>query len=128
MIQACKLDTKGEWMVDNSHLYIPGNGVKIEHTNVAGSDTGRTEDGLMHIDWVRRDVTKVYLKWPTMTESELNYIIDLMQGKEFRFTYKDRGRVNYLNGYSGECSYTFYSDALHGQGIYTDVSINVIEI
>ena len=125
----CKMDTKGEWMVDDTHIYIPSKGIQFEHTNVAGSDTGRTEDGIMHIDWVRHDVTKIHLKWDTMSESELNYIIDLMQGKEFRFTYVDRGRIMTLNGYSGECSYTLYSNAdKFDEAIYTDVSINVIEI
>jgi hypothetical protein len=122
-----KLDTAGEWMVNDSHLYIPSAGIKVEHTNLAGSSSGRTEDGVMHIDWVRRDIRKVNLQWKVLTGTELNYILGLMQGKEFTLTFKDRGQVQTMSAYSSESSYTYYSAAL-GEDIYTDVSINAIEM
>ena len=122
-----KLDTAGEWKVNSSHLYIPSAGIQVEHTNLAGSSSGRTEDGIMHIDWVRRDIRKVNLRWSVLTASELDYILGLMQGKEFVLTFKDRGRVQTMNAYSSESSYTYYSAAL-GEDIYTDVSINAIEL
>ena len=53
--------------------------------------------------------------------------MDLMQGKEFTLTFKDRGKVQTMNAYSSESSYTYYSAAL-GEDIYTDVSINAIEM
>jgi hypothetical protein len=122
-----KLDTAGEWMVNSSHLYIPSAGIRVEHTNLAGSSSGRTEDGVMHIDWVRRDIRKVNLQWKVLTGTELNYILGLMQGKEFTLTFKDRGQVQRMSAYSSESSYTYYSAAL-GEDIYTDVSINAIEM
>lgn len=122
-----KLDTAGEWMINSSHLYIPSAGIQVEHTNLAGSSSGRTEDGIMHIDWVRRDIRKVNLRWSVLTASELDYVLGLMQGKEFALTFKDRGRVQTMNAYSSESSYTYYSAAL-GEDIYTDVSINAIEL
>ena len=121
------LDTAGEWKVNSSPLYIPSAGIKVEHTNLAGSSSGRTEDGVMHIDWVRRDVRKVNLQWKVLRASELDYILGLMQGKEFTLTFKDRGRVQTMSAYSSESSYTYYSAAL-GEDIYTDVSINAIEL
>ena len=122
-----KLDTKNEWMVNDNHLYVPSAGIQVEHTNLAGSSSGRTEDGIMHIDWVRRDIRKVHLKWSVLTASELDYILGLMQGKEFVLTFKDRGTVQTMNAYSSESTYTYYSAAL-GEDIYTDVSINAIEM
>ena len=122
-----KLDTAGEWMINDHHLYIPSAGIKVEHTNLAGSSSGRTEDGVMHIDWVRRDIRKVNLQWAVLTASELNYVLGLMQGQEFVLTFKDRGQVQTMNAYSSESSYTYYSAAL-GEDIYTDVSINAIEM
>jgi hypothetical protein len=121
-----KLDTAGEWKVNSSPLYIPSAGIRVEHTNLAGSSSGRTEDGIMHIDWIRRDIRKVNLQWKVLTASELNYILDLMQGKEFTLTFKDRGKVQTMSAYSSESSYTYYSAALGGD-IYTDISINAIE-
>lgn len=122
-----KLDTAGEWMVNSDHLYIPSAGIRVEHTNLAGSSSGRTEDGVMHIDWIRRDIRKVNLQWKVLTGTELNYILGLMQGKEFTLTFKDRGKVQTMSAYSSESSYTYYSAAL-GEDIYTDVSINAIEM
>lgn len=122
-----KLDTTGAWKVNNSPLYTPSAGIKVEHTNLAGSSSGRTEDGIMHIDWVRRDIRKVNLQWKVLTASELDYILGLMQGKEFTLTFKDRGIVQTMSAYSSESSYTYYTAAL-GEDIYTDVSINAIEM
>ena len=122
-----KLDNTGTWKVGNSPLYIPSAGIQVEHTNLAGSSSGRTEDGIMHIDWIRRDIRKVHLRWSVLTASEMNYILSLMQGKEFVLTFKDRGSVQTMNAYSSESSYTYYSAAL-GEDIYTDVSINAIEM
>jgi hypothetical protein len=68
-----KLDTAGEWMINDNHLYIPSAGIKVEHTNLAGSSSGRTEDGVMHSDWVRRDIRKVCLQWKVLTGTELDY-------------------------------------------------------
>jgi hypothetical protein len=122
-----KLDTAGEWAVNGKPLYIPSAGIKVEHSNLAGSSSGRTEDGVMHIDWVRRDIRKVCLLWKVLTGTELKYILGLMQGKEFTLTFKDQGQVQTMHAYSSESSYIYYSAAL-GDDIYTDVSINAIEM
>ena len=121
-----KLDTTGTWKVDGSPLYVPSAGIQVSHTNLAGSSSGRTEDGIMHIDWVRRDIRKVHLQWKVLTGSEMDYVMGLMQGKEFTLTFKDRGKVQTMQAYSSESSYNYYSAAL-GEDIYTDVSINAIE-
>ena len=122
-----KLDTKGEWKINDKPLYIPSAGIRVEHTNLAGSSSGRTEDGAMHIDWIRRDIRKVNLQWKVLTATELKHILGLMQGKEFTLTFKDQGMVQTMSAYSSESSYTYYSAAL-GEDIYTDVSINAIEM
>lgn len=122
-----KLDTTGMWKIDNSPLYVPSAGIQVSHTNLAGSSSGRTEDGIMHIDWIRRDIRKVHLQWKVLTGSEMDYVMGLMQGKEFTLTFKDRGKVQTMRAYSSESSYTYYSAAL-GEDIYTDVSINAIEM
>ena len=122
-----KLDTTGSWKVNDKALYVPSAGIQVSHTNLAGSSSGRTEDGIMHIDWIRQDIRKVHLQWKVLTGTELEYIMGLMQGKEFTLTFKDRGKVQTMNAYSSESSYTYYSAAL-GEDIYTDVSINAIEM
>lgn len=122
-----KIDTDGKWMVDSSHIYVPSTPCKVEHSNIAGSSTGRDESGVMHIDWVRRDVRKVFLTYSYISASELAYMMNLMQGKEFTFKFDDQGSVKTMTAYVGESSYSYYTD--NGtEKIYKDFSINVIEL
>ena len=122
------VDTKGYWKVGNTSIYVPAYNTKVEHSNVTGASTGRSEDGIMRIDWVRRDVRKVFLKYSAMTASELSTLMNLMQGKEFVFTFRDQGATKTMNAYVGESSYNLYSySSVFGDEIYTDVEIHVIE-
>lgn len=110
-------------------IYIPAPNLKIEHTNVASADSGRTEDGVMHINWVRRDVKKVNLMYSAISGNEKDEMLNLMQGQEFTFYYWDNG-VKSFDGYTGECNYEAYSSVHRAEegGIYTNFSINVIEL
>lgn len=122
------LDSAGKWMVDSSHIYIPSTPCKVEHSNIAGSSSGRDETGIMHIDWVRTDVRKVFLKYNAITETELSYMMNLMQGKEFTFKFLDQGSVQTIDAYVGESSYEFYSySSAYSEGVYLNFEIHVIE-
>lgn len=122
-----KVDTLGYWMVGSDHIWIPSAETKIEHSNITGSSTGRSEDGVMRIDWIRRNVRKVNLKYSIMSASELNSLLSKMQGKEFTFKFLDHGSVQTINAYAGECNYEFYSYGPNNEGIYRNVEIHVIE-
>lgn len=125
-----KKDTRGRWAVNGTPIYVPTS-VQIEHTNVAAEDSGRTEDGVMHITWVRRDVVKVHLKYSALTGAECDFMRSLMQGKEYTFTYYDNG-VHTINAYTGDNDYTIYStnDKIYGTegGLYQDMSIDAVEL
>lgn len=121
-----RLDTKGWWAVNGTPIYVPAT-CKVEHSNITGSSTGRSEDGVMRIDWVRRDVVKVYLAYKAMTAEEVAYMENLMQGKEFVFTYRDKGQTKTANCYVGESGYDFYTHADGLGEIYTNFTMNVIE-
>ena len=123
-----KLDTQGYWMVGSSHIYIPSTPCKVEHSNVVGSGSGRDESGVMHIDWLRRDVRKVILKYNAITKTELAYMMGLMQGKEFTFKFLDQGAVQTISAYVGESNYEFYSySSAYDEAVYVNFEIHVIE-
>ena len=94
------------WAVNGTPIYTPGADVGYEHTNLAGSSTGRAEDGINHIDWIRRDIRKVTVRYKAMTGEEVRYLRDLVQGKEYDFTYEDLGQVQTMRAYTGDMSYT----------------------
>ena len=124
-----KLDTDGKWMVGSSHIYIPSTPCKVEHSNVVGSSSGRDESGVMHIDWVRRDVRKVFLTYKAITATELATLMSLMQGKEFTFKFYDQGSVKTMTAYVGESSYEFYSySSAYNEPVYINFELHVIEM
>lgn len=118
------------WRVNGTPIYEPGLDTQIEHNDVTGSNSGRTEDGVMHIDWVRRDVVKVHLKWPLLTGRQVEFLMGLLQGREFQFTYWDFGKEHTISAYATQGTYSKHSDHLHASegGSYKDYSINVIEM
>ena len=129
-----KRDSGSNWAVSFdggstwTGIYVPAPNIKYEHTNVASSDSGRTEDGRMHINWVRRDVRKVNLLYNAISGDEKDFMVNLMQGKDFKFRYWDNGPKEF-DGYCGESNYEAYSSVHRSNegGIYKNFSINVIE-
>ena len=134
-----KLDTAGHWGIGTegsstltTHIYIPQR-VKVDHTNYAGSDTGRTADGKTHIDWIRTDVRRVHMEWEVMTGNEVEYMINLMQGKIYEFFYFEFGAVKHFTAYTGDNDYEMYlsnvSSHYGGQGgMYRSFSIDAVEL
>jgi hypothetical protein len=123
-----RLDTRGYWMVGSNEIYIPSTPCKISHENIAGPSSGRDAAGYMHIDWVRRDVRKVTIAYNFITDTELRYVMSLMQGQEFTFTFRDQGLTQSMQAYAAQSSYESYSySSFYNEGVYTNFTINVIE-
>lgn len=116
--------------INNTRIYSPTEGgVQIDHDNIVSSDSGRMESGKMHIRWVRRDVIKVSMTWDKLTGNEVNYLKNLMQGKEFTFHYYDNGEKT-IQGYCGKITYTLFSAKKKQSegGTYKNVQANVVEM
>lgn len=137
-----QIDTLGFWAVQRYNpstgalidpypvpIYIPATPCKIDHSNVVGSESGRDERGIMHIDWVRPDVRKVYLQYGALTGREVKYLKDLMQGRQFYFTFLQDDEVVTINAYGSESSYESYSYSHYmGDKVYINFKLNVIEL
>ena len=120
-------DPNGYWKVDGTTIYTPASNCKVEHSNITSAATGHDEGGTLRIGWVRRDMVKIYYTLKTATASEVNALMNIMQGREFTFTYRDRGQTKTANCYCGESSYEFYTYADGLGEIYKNFAINVIE-
>lgn len=118
------------WAVNGTPIFTPAPSTQISHESIQSSDTGRTEDGVMHIDWVRTNMVKVNMQWSYLTGSEVAYLEELMQGKEFTLTYFDKGSTYTADVYVSNMSYTKKSDALYTDegGLYSSITANAIEI
>lgn len=124
------LSTNGRWAVNGTPIYIPAPSTQISHESIQSSDTGRTEDGVMHIDWVRTNMVKVFLTWSYLTGDEVATLERLMQGKEFTLTYYDKGSTKTAHVYVSNMNYKKITDSLYTSegGLYGDISANAIEI
>ena len=120
--------SSGRWAVDGTPIFIPSSPV-ITNDNIVSSDTGRTESGYMHITWVRPTVRNVKLTYEWITGAEVAFLHNLMQGKEFTFTYYDNGTKT-MRAYAGKDSYTLCDPSLYASegGLYKNYSIDIIEM
>lgn len=123
-----KLAENGEWAVNGTPIYIPSS-VEIDHDNMVSSDSGRMESGEMHITWIRSDIAKVNTTYKYLTGNEVNWLLSMMQGKEFTYTFPDNG-LKSIRAYTGKCSYSQYTLSKYTEegGLYKDFKINVIEM
>ena len=124
----CKKCTNGYWAVDGEPIYVPTS-VIIENDNIVSPDSGRVESGLMYISWVRPTVRKIKLTFEKITALEVAFMHNLMQGKEFNFTYYDNG-IQTMSAYAGKDSYTQKNLGNHvdSGGEYENYTIDVIEM
>ena len=118
------------WAVNGTPIYTPSSSIQISHESIQSSDTGRTEDGVMHIDWVRTNMVKVNMAWSHLTGKEVAFLEQLMQGKEFTLTYFDKGARHTASVYVSKVTYKKVTDALYASegGLYSDIAIDAIEI
>lgn len=124
------LAQNGGWAVDGTAIYVPAPNTQVSHESIQSADTGRTEDGVMHIDWVRTNMVKVSMVWKYLTGNEVATLESLMQGKEFTLSYLDKGSVHTASVYVSTLSYKKVTDALYTSegGLYQDITANAIEI
>lgn len=118
----------GKYAVNGTSIYDPST-VVIENDNIVSSDTGRTESGYMYITWIRPTVRKIKLTYDFITAEEVSVLHNLMQGKEFTFSYEDNGAKT-MRAYAGKDSYSQKNLNLYWEfgGLYSDYSIDIIEM
>lgn len=120
----------GSWAVNGTGIYYPICDLAYDNESIQGKDSGRTEDGTMHIEWVAEKY-KIYMNWPPLTGHEVKHLKDLMFAKQFTFSFVDLGEHISREMYCTKMSYTQVSQddgfAAEG-GVYNEVSANLIEI
>jgi hypothetical protein len=115
------------WKINGQAIYTPDVDTKVEIESLVGESSGRTDDGIMHIDWIRTQIRKVYIKYSAMTKEEMAFMLNLVQGKEYTLTYEDPILgVNTINCYTSNSSAELYSAVLHN-GLWRNVTFNCIE-
>lgn len=100
------------WKVGNTAIFRPSNKMQIEHTSLKSADSDKTEDGVQHNTWIRRDIVTIQFVWDALTGQEVKTLINLMQGKEFTLTYPEFGETHTANVEVGQIHYTTITNEL----------------
>ena len=63
--------------------------LSIKIDSLADENSGRTQDGVMRINWIWNKIRKVEIKLPPMNGEELSRILSAVQGQVYNITYFD---------------------------------------
>lgn len=116
-----------QWKINGKPIYTPSINTQYNWESVSGPNAGRTDDAVMHPEFIREQLTKIGLKYPVMNSEELSYLKSLIQGKEYTLTYfsPDTGFTE-MNCYTSGGSAVLFT-ATKQNGLWRDVTFNCIE-
>lgn len=97
--------------------------------SLTGPGTGRTADGVLHIDWIYRRLRKLEIEMPPMSAKEASTLLSLVQGKEYDITYHDilENNVKGIRVYTGNSEGDCYNGIVRN-GLWQGVAFHAIEI
>lgn len=121
------LTSKGHFKVNGKEFAAKT--IKVGFESLSGSDSGRTEDGVMHIDWIFRRIRKVEITMPPCTSEEVSRLLSLVQGQEYSLTYFDPldNKEKMIGVYTSNTAADMYSGIIRN-GLWQGVSFNAIEL
>lgn len=114
------------FMVDNVARPVPSE-MSVTIQKLSRSDAGRSEDGVMHVNYVRR-VRSIQFGWNDLTEEAMEELCDAFDNADyFTVTYQDPkdGPVT-RTFYAGDISTKVYSWSTRFKR-YESMTLNVIE-
>lgn len=122
------LTTKGHFQINNDKEF-KSKSLKVQYESLSSEDSGRTDDGVMRINWVFRRVRKIEIEMPPCSSAEVSEILGLVQGQEYKITYYDPldNAEKTIEVYTSNSQSDMYSGILIG-GLWQGVSFNAIEL
>jgi len=124
----------GQFKIGNSSTFTPKK-LNIIYDTLASEDSGRTDDGVMHIQWIVGDgqtyksFVKLEIEMAPCSGSEASTILNLVQGKVYNITYYDirRNAEQTLEVYTSTSQGNCYSGIFNSYtGLWEGVSFNAI--
>lgn len=100
----------------------------VQFDSLADGNSGRTDDGVMHINWIWRIIRKVNVKMPPMCQEEIGRVFALVQGQEYDLTYLDPIKgIHTIHCYTSNSSAQCLSGVLYN-GLWVGAAFNAIEL
>jgi len=101
----------------------------LKFDSLASENSGRTDDGSMHIEWVYRKIRKLEIEMPPCTSDVATVFLALVQGQEYYITYFDllTNAERTMHVYTSNSSADCYSGVIMN-GLYQRLQFNAIEL
>ena len=121
------LTTKGHFKINNEQFEAKS--LRVNYESLSGEDSGRTDDGVMRINWIFKKVRKVEIEMPPMKSPDLSKLLSLVQGQEYNLTYFDPldNAEKTIQVYTSNSKTDLYSGMILG-GLWQGVAFNAIEL
>jgi hypothetical protein len=100
----------------------------VEFESLASPDSGRTDDGEMHVVFIRERIRKLKCTLPPMTQAQVSKALDAVLGKKYFIYYVDPiDGLHTIKVYTSAGSAELYNARLYG-GLWTGITFNAIEL
>lgn len=122
------LTTKGHFIINGGKEFKAKN-INVNYESLTSEDTGRTDDGVLHINWVFKRVRKVEIEMPPSTAKEVAELLFLVQGQEYDLTYFDllSNQERTIRVYTSNSKADMYSGVILN-GLWQGLTFNAIEM
>lgn len=104
--------------------------VNVTIESLADSDSGRTADGTMHINWILKRIRKLEIEMPVCSPSVASSILNLVQGREYWITFWDPLTNTEMTKkvYTSNSKANCYNGVLLTNGLWQGVQFSAIEL
>lgn len=105
--------------------------VEVELESLATENSGRTLDGVMHIDFLKDRLTKIQITLPPYKAADTAYngILAFVQGQTYYIRYYDytAGQNAYIKVYTGNTGADWYSGVILN-GVIQGATFSAIDV
>lgn len=121
------LTSKGHFKVNGTEYLAKS--IKVDLESLASEDSGRTDDGVMHINWVLKKIRKVFIEMPPSITADIAPLLSAVQGQTYSLTYFDPldNAEKTITAYTSKGSSSLYSGVLYN-GLWQGTQFNAIEV
>lgn len=121
------LTSKGHFKVNGTEYKAQS--IKVNLESLASEDSGRTDDGVMHINWVLKKIRKVQIELPPSTADVFAPLLAAVQGQTYSLAYFDplANAEKTITAYTSKGSSSLYSGVLYN-GLWQGTQFNAIEV
>ena len=110
-------------------LWVKPQSLNITLDSLADENSGRTQDGVMRINWIYNRIRKLEITLPPMLGPEISQVLDKVQGQVYDIQYFDPYDCEWQTRrfYTSNSNTSMYSGVYAG-GLWQEASFNAIEM